>query len=182
MDNIKVVNLLRTGINNYFKEETMKNKRVLILAICVILATVLFSLGWLNPAKEHGVKDVRYLSQNQWDQTIAECTEAIAADPTLATAYNNRGYAYAQKGYYNKAITDYTRAIEIDPEYARAYNNRGFAYDNYREYDKAIADYTRAVSIDPYYVTAYYNRAFAYRATGEKGRADADFLVAGYTP
>ena len=182
MDNVRVVNLLRTEINNHFEEEIMKNKRVLILAICVVLATVVLSLGWLNPAKEHGVKDVRYLSQNQWDQTIAECTEAIAQDPTLAIAYNNRGYAYAQKGYYDKAITDYSSAIEIDPEYARAYNNRGFAYDNYREYNKAIADYTRAISIDPYYVTAYYNRGFAYRAIGEKNKAATDFLVAGYTP
>jgi tetratricopeptide (TPR) repeat protein len=173
---------LRTEINSYFEEEIMKNKRVLILAICVVLATVVLSLGWLNPAKEHGVKDVRYLSQNQWDQTIAECTEAIAQDSTLAIAYNNRGYAHAQKGNYDKAIADYTSAIEIDPEYARAYNNRGFAYDNYGEFDKAIADYTRAIAIDPYYTTAYYNRGFAYRATGEKGKAEADFLVAGYTP
>ena len=173
---------MRIGINNYFEEETMKNKGVLVLAICVVLAAVLLSLGWLNPAKEHGVKDVRYLSQDQWDETIAECTGVLAADPSLATAYNNRGYAYAQKGYYGKAITDYTKAIEIDPEYARAYNNRGFAYDNYGQYDKAIADYSRAIAIDPYYTTAYYNRGFAYRATGEKDKAEADFLVAGYTP
>jgi len=181
MDNVKAVDLLRTEIN-HSEEETMKNNRVLILAICVVLATVVLSLGWLNPAKEHGVKDVRYLSQNQWDQTIAECTEAIAQDPTLAIAYNNRGYAHAQKGNYDKAIADYTRAIEIDPEYARAYNNRGFAYDNYGEFDKAIADYSRAIAIDPYYTTAYYNRGFAYRAAGEKNKSDADFLVAGYTP
>ena len=143
MDNVRVVNLLRTEINNYFEEEIMKNKRVLILAICVVLATVVLSLGWLNPAKEHGVKDVRYLSQNQWDQTIAECTEAIAQDPTLAIAYNNRGRSYNSIGQQQRAIDDFNKAIQLKPDYVRAYSNRGNAYVKLSQYQRAIEDYDK---------------------------------------
>ena len=42
-------------------------------------------------------------------------------DPTHATAYYNRAYAYYQSGKYEKAIADNTKAIRLNPTFASAY-------------------------------------------------------------
>ena len=180
MDNVKSGLQPKTQVTTVTKEMAIRYKCVIALAICVALAAVLLSLGWMSPAKEHVARGDSLVKLQQWDEAVAAYTMAVVIDPKYVVAYNNRGYAYAQKGHYDKAITDYTMAIEIDPEYSLAYNNRGFAYDNYRDYNRAIADYTRAISIDPDYITAYYNRGFAYRSLGEVRKSDADFQTAAW--
>lgn len=96
------------------------------------------------------------------DQAITDYTKALELNPKFASAYNNRGAAYAQKGQFDKAITDYTRALEINPKYAEAYNNRGAAYRQKGKYDQAITDLNQALEINPGYANAYYNRAVAH--------------------
>ena len=46
---------------------------------------------------------------NDFEQAIADCTEAIRLDPCFAIAYYRRAYAYWRKGEYDQAIADYTR-------------------------------------------------------------------------
>jgi Flp pilus assembly protein TadD len=38
-----------------------------------------------------------------------------------AEAYNDRGFAYADKGQLNQAISDLTKPLEINPNLALAY-------------------------------------------------------------
>jgi tetratricopeptide (TPR) repeat protein len=45
----------------------------------------------------------------------------------LATAFNNRGVAYASKRQLDRAIQDYDLAIRIKPNYAEALHNRRLA-------------------------------------------------------
>ena len=59
------------------------------------------------------------------DRALAELTEAIRLDPTLAKAYANRGWVYVEKGDQEKAIADCTEAIRLDPKDARAHDNLG---------------------------------------------------------
>ena len=70
-----------------------------------------------------------YAAQGDYDQAIADYTEAIKLKPKDASAYNNRGYAYDQQGDYDQAIKDYDQAIELKPKDAAAYRNRGDAYE-----------------------------------------------------
>ena len=83
------------------------------------------------------------------DDRRRACSILIQNNSLNATAYINRGVAYADKHEYDRAITDYTKAIEIDPRDALAYFNRGNAYRDKGEYDRANADYTRAIEINP---------------------------------
>jgi tetratricopeptide (TPR) repeat protein len=87
------------------------------------------------------------------DQTIDSCTAHIQSgretSETRAFAYDNRGFAYINKGLYDQAIADETRAIELKPDYFDSYNSRGFAYEKKGLRDPAIADYRAALNIKP---------------------------------
>ena len=48
---------------------------------------------------------------------ISAYTIAIDRDPSLLSAYNNRGAMYIDQGRLNHALDDLNRAIESDPEF-----------------------------------------------------------------
>src|SRR5260370_29940722 len=98
------------------------------------------------------------------DISIVGCTKKIQTDTAdlnsgreiqaaaahLATDYDHRGVAYANKGLYDQAIADYNQAIALLPKtFPIAYFNRGSAYNNQGLDDKAIIDYTMAISLAP---------------------------------
>ncbi len=82
--------------------------------------------GQLTPW-DHIRRGNRHYHAGEYEDAIAEYTQAIALDPKLAEAYNNRGLAYADLGKYAEAIADYYQAISLDTKYAVSYNNRGEA-------------------------------------------------------
>jgi len=67
----------------------------------------------------------KFIIAERWKEALDAYTKAIELDPQYATAYNNRGVAYAKLGNHNQAIKDYNKTIKINPQYAMAYNNRG---------------------------------------------------------
>src|ERR1700730_6090455 len=96
----------------------------------------------------------------------------------LATAFNNRGFAYKLKGDYDRALQDYDQAIRLNHDNANAYNNRGIIYKIKGEYDRAIEEYSQAIWLSNNdYPAAFFNRAKAYFAKGQYDRALADFDV-----
>jgi tetratricopeptide (TPR) repeat protein len=129
-------------------------------------------------AGAHLDRGISFASQNDFEQAIAEFTQAIRLDPNLAAAYFNRGLAYKNKQDYDQAIADYTQALRIDPNDAAAYNNRGGAYFYKQDYDRAIADCTQAIRLDPNNATPYGGRAYAYYNKKDYDRARADFTKA----
>ena len=62
-----------------------------------------------------------YLFKDDYDQAIADFTEAIQIDPEFSAAHFARGDAYRKKGDYDQAIADFTEAIQIDPEFSAAH-------------------------------------------------------------
>src|SRR5262245_5659195 len=63
------------------------------------------------------------------DRVISGCTDFIkdSNDPSdIATAYHNRGLAYAKKGNRDRAIADFTKAIRINPKLGAAYKAAAF--------------------------------------------------------
>ena len=83
---------------------------------------------------------------NECDNVIRNCTQAIRMNPNDSNAYYYRGLAYGKKGNYDEAIADFTKAITIDPPlaskinpaFALAYVSRGLPYTEMGDYDKAI--------------------------------------------
>jgi lipoprotein NlpI len=90
-------------------------------------------------------------------------------------AFNNRGYAYSDKGDNDRAIADYDEAIRIDPKDANAFYNRGIAWLEKDNPDRAVADYNEAIRIDPTFARGFVGRGAAYSAKGNNDRAVADY-------
>jgi tetratricopeptide (TPR) repeat protein len=117
------------------------------------------------------------LIKKDYDRAIADYTEAIRLDPTLAVTFSGRGSAYYEKHDYDRAVADQTEAIRIDPKLADAYLHRGWAYSyGKKDYDRAIADYTKAIQLDPSFLGAYFHRGWAYW----DGKRDYDHAIADY--
>jgi lipoprotein NlpI len=116
------------------------------------------------------------------DAAIAGCSHVIDDQKQKpkgrASAYYNRGNAYAAKGEQLPAIADYDEAIKLDPKGSIALNNRGTAKSESGDLDGAIADFGEAITLNKKFASAYFNRANAYAAKGEADQAIEDYTAA----
>jgi tetratricopeptide (TPR) repeat protein len=64
-------------------------------------------------ATEARKRGASFFEKGDFDNAIADCTEAIRLDPKDALAYLNRGLAYRSKGDSDKAIADFKEAIRL---------------------------------------------------------------------
>jgi len=131
-----------------------------------------------SPARKEAMHFV-YLSESDcrsrdFDTAIANCTQAIGIDPTLARAYSQRGRAYCEKQDYEKSIADCSKAIELDPADYEGYYNRAFAYRAKADYDKAIADFSKAIEMKPTNPWPYLYRGLTYGDMGNYDKAWED--------
>jgi tetratricopeptide (TPR) repeat protein len=116
-----------------------------------------------------------------YDQAIAEYTVALRIDPNDASAYNNRGFAYACKGDFDKAIADYTAALRINPNDVEALNGRGNVHCVDGDINLAIEDFTAALRLDPNNAGTLSIRGHMYTYRDERGdydRAITDYNAA----
>ena len=133
-----------------------------------------FYKGYTCQVRGDSARD-RAEKQAWYDRAVAHYTEVIRLNPEDFITYNNRGFAYANKGEFNAAIQDYDKAIELNPQFADAYINRGNAYDDKGGFDIAIQDYNKAIELNPEHANTYYNRGLAYRRKDDFDRALQDF-------
>ena len=112
-----------------------------------------------NAAAQALWQDGQYTDPNKakdyWDK-------AIAANPKMAEAYNNRGLAFYNLERHQQAINDFSQAIRMKPQYAEAFNNRGNAYYALDQYEKAEADFNQSLQLKPKYSKALLNRGLTY--------------------
>jgi hypothetical protein len=93
-----------------------------------------------------------HYENKEYDEAIADYTEAIRLDAKSPYRYVRRGNAYLAKGDYDNAIADYDLSIQLrpmTPSFSDLYNTRGLAYEQKGDNDKAIADFEIAVRLTP---------------------------------
>ncbi len=79
---------------------------------------------------------------------MTDFTRAIQIDPSLASAYTNRGLVHRQTGKDDAALADFTRSIEMNPGYGPAYLARGNLLRARGQPDQALADLNQAIRLN----------------------------------
>ncbi len=118
---------------------------------------------------------VKFYSQPDDKNTIAEAEKKLAADPKNIDLLIALGRAQAQLWRYRDAITTYTRGIEIDPRNAIFYRHRGHRYISTRQFDKAVGDLERAASLNDKDYDILYHLGLVYYLKGRFDKAAAAY-------
>jgi len=100
-------------------------------------------------AREYFGRGEKHFNERNFDEAIADFTEAIQLEPDDPSAYFGRGLSYMNKEEFDLSIADFTEAIQLEPDDSSAYFWRSFSYRNKEESNLAIADLEMAVRLDP---------------------------------
>ena len=80
---------------------------------------------------------------------VGDASMCLDADPALAAAYYERGYAYLFTGEYGKAIADLSQSISLNNLTRSACYYRGLAYREVGNFRQAISDLKQAAEVGP---------------------------------
>jgi tetratricopeptide (TPR) repeat protein len=92
-----------------------------------------------------------------------------------ATAYFQRGQAYAVQNNNVRALSDYDRAAELEPSNTDILLARANLLYSRRDLSAAIADYSKVLTLNPDLQSARFQRGVAYQKSGYVTLARADF-------
>ncbi len=87
-------------------------------------------------------------------QSVGYFEKAVAADPTLASAYNGLGGALKMLGRNDEAIKNWEKAVELDPTFAFAAYNLAVAYLEKGDKPKALENCQKYLLIRGRSITA----------------------------
>jgi tetratricopeptide (TPR) repeat protein len=90
-----------------------------------------------------------YSAKGNHHQAIEDYGEAIALDPSLGWAYNNRCWSRGLLRQSTEALGDCNEALKLLPDQPEILDSRALAYWQLGELDKARADLERARAQDP---------------------------------
>lgn len=129
----------------------------------------------VNRAASYNNRGVLHFEAANYDDALADFTEAVHLDDTLTFAHINRGNIFNLREQWPQAISAFNRAIELGiqsrpghagekiespesrqasqtravRELARAHFNRGIAHENLEQLREAYLDYLRASELAP---------------------------------
>jgi predicted O-linked N-acetylglucosamine transferase (SPINDLY family) len=89
------------------------------------------------------------IGPTQQQAALEDYEKALALNPNLAEAHNNRGSTLHSLFDYSAALASYDNAINIKPDYADAHNNRANALLALKNFPAALASFERALAIQP---------------------------------
>ena len=153
-------------------------KKNLIFAVLLLLLIFSATGVYGQTATDANKRGLAALDQKDYENAIAEFTEAIKLNPNNAVFYFNCGIAYYRKNDYDNAIANITNAIQLKSDDASFYYNRGRAYNEKKDYDNAITDYTNSIRLNPDYANAYNSRGLTYNKKEDYDSAIKDFIMA----
>lgn len=138
------------------------------------------------PTKGLVLKGDVFAKQKKYDESIAAYSAAIEADPTNATAYNNRAYHRSLlRRDLDKAAADVAAAIELSGEEPAYVDTRGYVAYLKGNFKSALKDFDAAIEgvekegIDPSIAAEiYFHRGLVHQKLGEEKLSKQDFAKA----
>src|SRR5262249_4352305 len=112
-----------------------------------------------------------------YDDAIAGFCQLIAMEPTIASAYFERGQAHRAKGSHDLSIADFSEAIRLEPKNPLYWYDRANSCYLKMEHDRAIADCNQTISLMPeknLLALVHLLRSYAFQAKGNAGQANVD--------
>ncbi|GAC1619177.1 MAG: hypothetical protein NVS4B4_04380 [Bradyrhizobium sp.] len=103
---------------------------------------------------------------------------AVALDPGLAEAHNDRGVILAANGAFADAISCFERAVALNPGYTEARNNLGRGLGSLGRFDEALVQFEQVVKSAPDSPAAHFNLASALERAGRKPEAESHYRSA----
>lgn len=145
------------------------NKNFIYLLIITAILVCIVACGHLNEAKKS-------YNNNNYDETIAYCKQALEKDPADTEAMVLMGKCYRQKELLNKALDITQKAYQLKPaahishELLRIHNaigDKNLEHNN----NKALIHYQAALEINPANLHAQKKIAYTYYLLGELKKA-----------
>lgn len=157
----------------------MKTFFALCLVILVGLSMAQAAQQEGNPQAAKIARDASQAAKDQdWNKAIDGFRKAAEMDrkytASLAIAYEQRAYSYANDQRFQDALNDLAEAIKIKPGDARPYEQRAAIYIRINDYDKALADYAEAMKANPGEIKYRNYRAYLYETRGDLQNAIAE--------
>jgi tetratricopeptide (TPR) repeat protein len=90
-----------------------------------------------NRVEEHYHRGQASAEMGDYDQAIAEFSQALIRNPNFAEAYWSRGVAYALKGDHDRAIQNYDEALALNSNLSLVRYQLAQSWLHKQEYDKA---------------------------------------------
>jgi tetratricopeptide (TPR) repeat protein len=119
------------------------------------------------------------IRKGNYDQAVADCSQAIQLDPKLAFAYSNRCWARAIIGReLSQALADCDQALRLYPDYSNAFGSRGLVLLKLDAFDRAITDYSAVLDKEPKDAYSLYGRGTARIKSGNQASGEADIAAA----
>ena len=115
------------------------------------------------------------LNQGGFEAAIKLFSQAIAANPNLVEAYNNRGIARGEIGLFQEALADFDQALTLDAQCAAAYYARGTTHHKLGQAQQSYNDLSQAIALAPQWVDPYINRGLILTNSGLRSDALDDF-------
>jgi tetratricopeptide (TPR) repeat protein len=131
-----------------------------------------------NPEAAKIAREASQAAKDQdWDKAVDGFRKAAEKDrkfvPSLALAYQQRAFTYANNNRFQDAMNDLAEAIKIKPD-PRAFEQRAAIEMRVSNYDKALADYGEASKMNPGEIRYHNYRAYIYETRGDIPNAMAE--------
>jgi Zn-dependent membrane protease YugP/Flp pilus assembly protein TadD len=127
-----------------------------------------------NKSVERNNAAAVHLQQGHWEAALAEYSEAIRLQPSLAAAYAGRGTAMTQLRRFDEALADLDVAIRLMPGVASFFAGRGVIHIHRCDYDRALADTNEALRLSPGSTDALRTRSVVWLRKGDFKQAIED--------
>ncbi|KNC84166.1 serine/threonine-protein phosphatase 5 [Sphaeroforma arctica JP610] len=89
------------------------------------------------------------LVSGHFHESIEKYSAAIDLNPTVASYWSNRSFAYIKTEAFGYALVDADKCIEIDPKFVKAYYRRASANFALGHYKESLRDFHRVAKAKP---------------------------------
>jgi tetratricopeptide (TPR) repeat protein len=152
-----------------------------LFAICLVTSLGLSIALAAQEGNPEAAKIAREASQaakdQDWSKAIEGFRKASEKDrkyvQSLALAYQQRAFSYANDNRFQDALNDLGEAIKLKPD-PRAYEQRAAIEMRISDNDKALADYAEASKLTPGEIKYHNYRAYIYETRGDLQNAMAE--------